>query len=40
MKKRQWPSMAAMANHSHDDDKGKQDAQTRRIRRRKQVVKN
>jgi hypothetical protein len=31
--------MAAMANHLHDDDEGKQDAQITRIKRRKQAAK-
>jgi hypothetical protein len=40
MKKGQWSSMTAMANYAHDDDEGKQDAEMKRIRRRKQAAKN
>lgn len=39
MNKGQWSSVAAMANYLHDDDKGKQQAQIKRIKRRKQVAK-
>jgi hypothetical protein len=38
MQKGQWSSMAAMANYLHDDQ-GKQDAQIKRIKRRKNSVK-
>jgi hypothetical protein len=37
MNKGQWSSMAAMANYLHDDE-GKQDAQMKRIKRRKQAA--
>jgi hypothetical protein len=30
--------MAAMANYLHDDDEGKQEAQIKRIKRRKRVA--
>jgi hypothetical protein len=37
MKKGQWSSIAAMANYLHDDE-GKQDAQMKPIKRRKQAA--
>jgi hypothetical protein len=37
MNKGQWSSMAAMANYLHDDE-GKQDAQMKRIKRRRQAA--
>jgi hypothetical protein len=37
--KGQWSSVTAMANCLHDDDEGKQEAQTKRIKRRKRVSK-
>jgi hypothetical protein len=39
MDKGQWSSVAAMANYLHDDDEGKQEAQIKRIKRRKRVAK-
>jgi len=33
------PSLEAMANYLHDDDEGKQEAQIKRIKRRKRVSK-
>ena len=39
MQKGQWSSTAAMAHYLHDDDEAKQDAQIKRIKRRKQAVK-
>jgi hypothetical protein len=36
MDKGQWSSTTAMGNYLHDDDAGKQDAQLKRIKRRKQ----
>lgn len=39
MEKGQWSSVAAMANYLHDDDEGKQEAQIKRIKRRKRVAK-
>jgi hypothetical protein len=38
MEKGQWSSVTAMANYLHDD-KGKQEAQTKRIKRRKRMSK-
>jgi hypothetical protein len=38
MKKGQWSSLAAMANYLHHDGEGKQDAQIKRIKRRKQAA--
>jgi hypothetical protein len=38
MEKGQWSSVAAMANYLHDDDEGKQEAQIKRIKRRKRVA--
>jgi hypothetical protein len=39
MEKGQWSSVTAMANYLHDDDEAKQDAQIKRIKRRKQTTK-
>jgi hypothetical protein len=39
MEKGQWSSVTAMANYLHDDDEGKQEAQIKRIKRRKRVAK-
>ena len=39
MEKGQWSSVAAMANYLHDDDEGKQEAQIKRIKRRKRASK-
>jgi len=39
MQKGQWSSTAAMAHYLHDDDdEGKQDAQLKRIKRRKNAA--
>ncbi|WP_235884631.1 hypothetical protein [Bradyrhizobium frederickii] len=38
MKKGQWSSTKAMAHYHHHDDEAKQDAQIKRIRRRKQAA--
>jgi hypothetical protein len=39
MKKGQWSSTKAMAHYLHHDDEAKQDAQIKRIKRRKQAAK-
>jgi hypothetical protein len=39
MKKGQWSSTKAMAHYLHHDDEAKQDAQIKRIKRRKQMAK-
>jgi hypothetical protein len=39
MEKGQWSSVTAMANYLHDDDEDKQEAQIKRIKRRKRVAK-
>ena len=38
MQKGQWSSTAAMAHYLHDDDEAKQDAQIKRIKRRKKAT--
>jgi hypothetical protein len=38
MKKGQWSSTKAMAHHLHHDDEAKQDAQMKRIKRRKHAA--
>ena len=38
MKKGQWSSTKAMAHYLHHDDEAKQDAQIKRIKRRKQAA--
>jgi hypothetical protein len=39
MRKGQWASTAAMAHYLHHDDEAKQDAQTKRIKRRAKSAK-
>ena len=39
MKKGQWSSTKAMAHYLHHDDEAKQDAQIKRIKRRKNAAK-
>jgi hypothetical protein len=39
LKKGQWSSTKAMAHYLHHDDEAKQDAQIKRIKRRKQAAK-
>jgi hypothetical protein len=39
MKKGQWSSTKAMAHYLHHDDQAKQDAQIKRIKRRKRAAK-